>query len=219
VNDLLILDHLRARQNDHYSRIYGVVVGEVTDNQDPDKLGRVQVKFPWLADDHTSAWARIACPMAGPDRGFFFLPEVHDEVLIAFEHGRVESPFVVGSLYNGKDKPPGDNGDGKNNLRSLTSRSGHTITLDDTDGKEQIKIVDKGGTESIVFDVAEKAITITAKNNVTIESTDGKVILKGAQGIEITSDKGPGTLKVKDKLDVEAGGEATIKGSMVNLNP
>src|SRR5262249_55069754 len=125
VSEIALLDLLMTRQGDERDRIYGVVVGVVTNNQDPDKLGRVKVKFPWLSADHESGWARIACPMAGNGRGFFFLPEVDDEVLIAFEHGRVEFPYVVGSLYNGKDKPPGDNGDGKNNLRSLKSRSGH----------------------------------------------------------------------------------------------
>jgi len=217
VSDVAFLDLLLARQSDERDRIYGVVVGVVTNNQDPDNLGRVKVKFPWLSADHESAWARIACPMAGNGRGFFFLPEVEDEVLVAFEHGRVEFPYVVGSLYNGKDKPPGDNGDGKNNLRSLKSRSGHTITLDDTDGKEKIQIVDAKEKESIVLDVANNTVTVTADKDVTIESKNGKVILKGAQGIEITSDQGPGTLKVNKELNVE-GSQVNVKGNPINLN-
>jgi uncharacterized protein involved in type VI secretion and phage assembly len=217
VIELPHLDYLLARQTDERSRIYGVVVGTVTNNQDPDNLGRVKVKFPWLSTEHESGWARIACPMAGNGRGFFFLPEVEDEVLLAFDQGRVEFPYVVGSLYNGKDKPPGDNGDGKNNLRSLKSRSGHTITLDDTDGKEKIQIVDAKEKESIVLDVANNTITITADKDVTIESKNGKVILKGAQGIEITSDQGPGTLKVSKELNVE-GSQVTVKGNPINLN-
>jgi uncharacterized protein involved in type VI secretion and phage assembly len=218
VSEFSLLELLAARQAGDRDRIYGVVVGVVTNNQDPDKLGRVKVKFPWLSADHESNWARIACPMAGNDRGFFFLPEVDDEVLVAFEHGRVEFPYVVGALYNGKDKPPGDNDDGKNNLRSLKSRSGHTLTLDDTDGKEKIRIVDAKGKESIVFDTAESTITITADKDLTIESKNGRLLLKGAKGIEITSDGGPGKLKVGKDLDVEGGGQVNVKGSTINLN-
>ncbi|MEA2690829.1 MAG: hypothetical protein QOJ16_216 [Acidobacteriota bacterium] len=218
MSEFSLLELLAARQAGDRDRIYGVVVGVVTNNQDPDKLGRVKVKFPWLSADHESNWARIACPMAGNDRGFFFLPEVDDEVLVAFEHGRVEFPYVVGALYNGKDKPPGDNDDGKNNLRSLKSRSGHTLTLDDTDGKEKIRIVDAKGKESIVFDTAESTITITADKDLTIESKNGRLLLKGAKGIEITSDGGPGKLKVGKDLDVEGGGQVNVKGSTINLN-
>ena len=91
-------------------RIYGVVVGIVTANQgDPDGLGRVKVRFPWLASDAESAWARIATLMAGNKRGSFFLPEVEDEVLVAFEHGDLRYPYILGALWNGKDKPPDTN--------------------------------------------------------------------------------------------------------------
>src|SRR5437868_3604561 len=98
-------------------RISGVVVGVVTNNQgDPDGLGRVKVKFPWLSNEEESFWARVAAPMAGKERGFYFLPEVEDEVLVAFEQGDVRFPYVVGSLWNGKDAPPAKNDDGKNNV-------------------------------------------------------------------------------------------------------
>src|SRR5262245_56550673 len=106
-------------------KIYGLVVGIVTNNQDPDKLGRIKVKFPWLTDTDESCWARIGMLMAGKGRGSFFLPEVDDEVILAFEHGDVRFPYVIGALWNGKDTPRYDNADGKNNLRVFTSRSGH----------------------------------------------------------------------------------------------
>ena len=84
-------------------RFYGVVVGIVTNNQDPENMHRVKVRFPWLSNDVESNWARVAAPMAGKGRGAYFLPEVDDEVLVAFEHGQVDHPFVVGCLWNGKD--------------------------------------------------------------------------------------------------------------------
>ena len=117
-------------------RLFGLVVGVVTNNQDPDGLGRVKVRFPWLSDDEESHWARIAVPMGGKERGTYFLPEVDDEVLVAFEHGSPSFPYVLGALWNGKDVPPTTNDDGKNNLRLIKSRSGHVIKLNDEDGKE-----------------------------------------------------------------------------------
>jgi uncharacterized protein involved in type VI secretion and phage assembly len=110
-------------------RFYGVVVGIVTNNKDPDNLHRVKVRFPWLSNDVESHWARVAAPMAGKNRGAYFLPEVDDEVLVAFEHGQVDHPYVVGSLWNGKDNAPESNADGENNHRTLRSRSGLTISL------------------------------------------------------------------------------------------
>ena len=88
------------------SRIYGVVVGVVTNNQDPEELGRVKVKFPWLSDADESDWARIATPMAGNEKGIYFLPEVDDEVLVVFEHGDLRFPYIIGALWNGQAPPP-----------------------------------------------------------------------------------------------------------------
>ena len=122
---------------DFSGRIYGVVIGIVTDNKDPDKMGRIKMKLPWLAEDAESTWARIATLMAGNDRGSFYLPEVDDEVLVAFEHGDLRYAYVLGTLWNGKDKPPETNDDGKNNKRVIKSRSGMTILLDDTSGSEK----------------------------------------------------------------------------------
>ena len=86
--------------------IHGVVIGLVTNNNDPQNLGRVKVMFPWLSDNLESDWFRVASPMAGAGRGIMFMPEVDDEVLVAFEHGNPQRGIVVGSLWNGKDKTP-----------------------------------------------------------------------------------------------------------------
>jgi uncharacterized protein involved in type VI secretion and phage assembly len=198
------------------ARLYGVTVGVVTNNQDPDGLGRVKVKFPWLSDDVESHWARVVTPMAGNDRGLFFLPEVDDEVLVAFEHGSPEFPYVLGALWNGKDKAPESNDDGENNMRTIKSRSGHVVRLDDTDGSEKIEIVDGSGANSIVISTADNTITITADADITIESGSGKLILSG-NGIEI---KSQAEVKVEAgaNMDLEASGQLNIKGSTVNIN-
>src|SRR5204862_7721429 len=126
--------------------------------QAPDKHGRVKVRFPWLSNDDESRWARVAATMAGNDRGVYLLPEVEDEVLVAFEHGDISFPYVVGSLWNGKDAPPATNDDGKNNIRVIKSRSGHVVRLNDEDGKETIEIIDKSEKNSIVIDTAKNTV-------------------------------------------------------------
>ncbi len=214
--DLGLFEALASRETE---RIHGVVIGIVTNNQDPEGLGRVKVRFPWLSSDHESGWARVAAPMAGNDRGFYTLPEVDDEVLVAFEHGRVDYPYVLGALWNGKDKPPASNDDGKNNSRVFKSRSGHIVRLDDTDGSEKIEIIDAKGTESLVFDTAANTITLTAEKDVVIESKDGMVKITGKKGVEITAPDGPGKLETNKDLDVKSSsGQVNVKGTAINLN-
>jgi len=197
-------------------RIIGVVVGLVTNNKDPEGLGRVKVKFPWLSDADESDWARVAAPMAGNDRGAYFLPEVDDEVLVAFEHGDARSPYVVGALWNGKDAPPAKNDDGKNNLRLIKSRSGHTIKLNDEDGKETIEILDKTKRNSIVIDTSENTITITSEKDITLSASKGAIKLD-AQKIELKSSADT-KIEAGDKMDVKSGATMTIKGATVNIN-
>lgn len=198
------------------SRISGVVVGLVTNNEDPDGLGRVKVKFPWLSDAEESFWARVASPMAGKERGFYFLPEVDDEVLVAFEQGDVRFPYVLGALWNGKDKPPETNGDGKNNARSIKSRSGHVIRLNDEDGKEKIEIIDKSGNNRIEFDTAKNSITITSDKDIILSASKGAIKLD-AQQIEIKS-SADAKVEAGAGMDVKATGAMNIKGATVNIN-
>jgi uncharacterized protein involved in type VI secretion and phage assembly len=198
------------------SRFYGVTIGIVRNTDDRAGLGRVKVRFPWLADDEESAWARVVAPMAGNGRGAYFPPEVDDEVLVAFEHGRPEFPYILGALWNGKDKLPCDNQDGKNNIRVIKSRSGHIIRLDDTDGGEKIEIIDKTGQNSITIDAAAKTLTIAADGDIAIKSANGKVTLSG-KGIELASQAGI-KAEATAGLDLKADAQLTIKGQVVNIN-
>jgi uncharacterized protein involved in type VI secretion and phage assembly len=189
-------------------KFFGVVVGIVTNNQDPDNMARVRVKFPWLSDDDESWWARIAVPMGGSGRGTYFLPEVDDEVLVAFEHGDVRSPYVVGALWNGKDAPPTNNSDGKNNIRLIHSRSGHLVRLDDTDGDEKIEVIDKTGGNKITIKSSD--------NSMKLECT-GKMTLHATAGMEITCDADI-KIQANATMDIESTAPMTIKGAMVNIN-
>jgi len=127
-------------------RIYGAVVGVVSNIDDPNSMGRVKVRFPWLKEDDESRWARLVSFMAGPNRGAVFRPEVGDEVLVVFEHGDMRFPYVLGAVWNGKDAMPSERGsDSSNDVRVIKSRSGHTLVFDDTAGGEKVTIKDKNG--------------------------------------------------------------------------
>lgn len=150
------------------SLVNGVVVGLVTNVDDPKKLGRIRVTFPWLDATHETEWIRIATLMAGPGRGSFFLPEVNDEVLLAFEHGDARFPYVVGFLWNGQDKPPTDHV----RDRMLKSKNGHMIRfLDSTPTGGN-----KGG---IIIEDAHKNRITLSNAQITVKST-GTLILEGA---------------------------------------
>jgi uncharacterized protein involved in type VI secretion and phage assembly len=146
--------------------------------------------------------------MGGNGRGSYFLPEVNDEVLVAFEHGDVRSPYVVGALWNGKDAPPTTNSDGQNNIRVIHSRSGHLIRLDDTDGNEKIEVIDKTGGNKITIQSSD--------NSIDMECT-GKMTLHASQGIEITSDADI-TIQAQTTMDIESTAPMTIKGATVSIN-
>lgn len=195
------LSRLLGRE-DHGGR--GVVVGIVTNNDDPQGLGRVKVRLPWLAEDEESTWARIASPMAGADRGFYFLPEVNDEVLLAFEHGDIHRPYVLGALWNGRDSPPAPNstvrdGSGQVVQRIIKSRAGHTIILDDTSGGGGITIQDRAGNK-IVIDSGSNALQVEVSGDLDIRS-QGKVTISGQAGVDITSS-----------------GNVNVRGTTINLN-
>ena len=209
-----LLDELREK--DESSRIYGVVTALVTNNKDPRGLGRVRVKYPWLSKDTEGYWARVASPMAGKERGIYFLPEVDDEVLVAFERGDARFPYVVGALWNGKDAPPAKNDDGKNNVRVIRSRSGHVIRLTDEDGKEKIEIIDKSGNNGIVIETATNQITIKSDKDITLSAPKGAIKLD-AQKIEIKS-SADAKIEAGAGMDVKATATLNIKGQMVNIN-
>ena len=209
-----LLDLVEDRDSD--SKIYGVVIGIVTNNNDPENLGRIRVKFPWLSNEDESDWARVASLMAGKDRGIYILPEIDDEVLVVFEHGDINMPYVIGSLWNGKDVPPETNRDGKNNIRMIKSRSGHVIRIDDTNGKEKIEIVDKTEKNIISIDAKDNKISIISDKDIEISAPHGKITID-AQDIEIRSSAATKIESAAD-MDVKASGNTNIKGATINLN-
>jgi uncharacterized protein involved in type VI secretion and phage assembly len=199
--------------------VHGVVSALVTDNKDPDDLGRVKLKFPWLSDDYESDWARLAQPGAGPQSGAVFMPEVGDEVLVAFEFGDVRRPYVIGGLYNGKDKPRLGDGlfdNGKVKRRGFVSRRGHRIVFLDDAGKSGIALITSDGKLKVSLKETDSTIHISCQGKVTIESQQS-MSLKSQQDITIEAQTNL-SLKGNAGLTAESSAVTEIKGSMVKIN-
>jgi uncharacterized protein involved in type VI secretion and phage assembly len=220
-------------EREQRTKVYGVVIGVVTDNKDPDGFYRVKCRFPWLpnGDTEQSDWCRVATMGAGGDRGWFCLPEIDDEVLVAFEHGDIARPYVVGTLWNGgSEKATRDNKDGKNNFRSFKSRSGHVlefcddkenkkekisltaksgarIVVDDKDGGKKIEIYDDTGDNFVLIDAQNKKITMQSKNGDIELNAKGNIVLKAEGNIETTSKK-------DTKLKADGNYEMNTSGTM-----
>lgn len=208
------------------SALAGVVIGVVTKNQDPDGLGRVKVRFPWLSGDNESRWARVATPMAGQELGLYLLPEVGDEVLVAFAHGRPDLPYVLGSLWNGKARPPAGNDDGENAVRLLRTRN-FEIVLDEQNKTVRVSDRDRDGDgpgrNALTLDAGARKITVACTGDVVI-AAEGKLTLKGQQGVLLESGadaevKAGANLQLAGAATAELKGTVTnVKGNPINLN-
>jgi phage protein D/phage baseplate assembly protein gpV len=220
--------------------VRGVVTALVTNLQDPENRGRVKLKYPWLGDNIETDWTRTAVPMAGSGRGMMILPEVNDEALVAFDHGDIQHPYIVGFLWSNTDKPPQQNADAVANGKiikrvfktrqghlvtfsdkdgeeqiSLKSKSGHLIVLDDKSGSENITIKDKTGSNSMVIDSSKNSMTIKVAGDFSVEAT-GKIQMKstGPMNLESTADA-----KMKGiNVSVEGSAKSEVKGAMVSIN-
>jgi uncharacterized protein involved in type VI secretion and phage assembly len=220
-----------------------ISVAIVTDNEDPENMGRVKLKYPWLSDDHSSFWARVVSLGGGKDRGIMYTPEVGDEVLVGFEQGDINQPYVIGGLWNGKDAPPLPSSQavksGATDQRIIKSRTGHVIILNDSSDKPGIKILDKTGKNLVEIDSTSNALkiemdgdtTITAKGKIKIESKQGiemtaatDIKIKGSSGVNV--DGGPSVdvkgvnlnLKGDAMAKLDGGGMTEIKGGLVKIN-
>jgi uncharacterized protein involved in type VI secretion and phage assembly len=219
-------------ENNAGPKIDGVVIGQVTDLADPLQMGRVKVKFPWMPSSNgaelASAWARMAIIGGGKDRGIYFSPEMNDEVLVAFEHGNLNHPYIIGVLWNGKDHPPkGAKGPAVAGPivqeRVIRSKSGHLISLCDTPGQESITIIDKTGQNKVVINSVMNKMEINVQGDLSIKAM-GKVSIEGQTGVDIKSTAQIGieaqstlSLKGTASTTLEATGSLSIKNAAASI--
>jgi uncharacterized protein involved in type VI secretion and phage assembly len=217
--DLLGLLHGRVRTiegelEESQQRVYGVTLAEVTDLDDPKFLGRVKVKFPWLSEQVDSAWARIATAWAGGTRGTYLLPEVGDEVVVAFRHGQLRHPYILGFLWSDTERPPVATP--RLERRELRSKSGHRIVFDDLTANEALTLESQGGHKIVLDDSAfstEISISDSSHNlSIVLDSQSGKITIKSSVGqIAVSAPAGRISLDAA-AIDVKATGTLTLKG-------
>lgn len=195
----------------------GVTVGKVTDNRDPDGLGRVRVRLPGQEEEEgdTSFWARTAMPMAGKNRGWYAVPEIGDEVLVTAEQGDPSHLYILGALWNGQDTPPSTNDDGKNNTRLLKTRSGHEIRFNDDDDAPEIEVKLADG-KRLTLDKDGIAVDDAKANSITISSTDSTVTIKAGQRLRLEAPHIE--INAQGTMTLDASGNLKIKGSIVQIN-
>ncbi len=200
-----------AHESGGYAK--GVAIALVTQNTDADGLCRVKVRYPWHDKPRESYWARIAVPMAGNGRGMVFIPEVGDEVLVAFEREDLRFPYVLGALWNGQDKPPLANDDGSNDKRIVRSRKHHHLLFDDG---------------------AQGVVELAHENGAVVRFTDNEIELKDSRGNQLKIEKsGAVTLQANTQLtikaatisleatgtlELKANATLTVRGALVNIN-
>jgi uncharacterized protein involved in type VI secretion and phage assembly len=169
---------------------YGVYPALVSDIVDPDGQGRVKVLLPWAIDPERSsfeAWARVATLMAGNNRGSWFIPDVGDEVLVAFEAGHPQRPYVVGALWNGKDQPPETmDGAGENNVKIIKSRNGVEIRMEDEGGNEKVALTTPGG-QTVTLQDGPGQVTITDSNGNEIELSNTGIKVNASAKVEVNA--------------------------------
>jgi uncharacterized protein involved in type VI secretion and phage assembly len=180
-------------------KVPGVVTGVVKSVEDPDQQGRVQVSFPFLGGQNDSTWAPVATLMAGGGRGSWFMPEVGDEVLVAFNQEDVAHPFIIGFLWNGQDKPPVTDTDISAKVRRLRTVSGHRIDFDDTGGSEKITIHTQGGHEIVMDDspgAGNISITTKGTQKIQMQDTPASVNIETAGQNQISISDAPPTITI-----------------------
>lgn len=198
------------RASDGFPR--GLAFGVVTNNKDPENLGRVRVQLELHNSDQESFWARVVTVMSGPDRGAYFLPDNKDEVLVGFIGEDPSHPVVLGGVWNARQLPPDNNGHETNDRKIIRTRAGHELRFDDGKANEiELKLaagprVYLAENTAILEDGAGNIVEIK-DGNITIKA-DKKITLKAAQVI----------IDASGKAEVKAGGTCKVQGAMVEIN-
>ncbi|WP_432947676.1 VgrG-related protein [Kribbella sp. CA-253562] len=214
---------LTAGGNKSAPAVAGLATGVVTDVRDPEHLGRVRLRLPWLDDSYTTAWARVVQPGAGPDRGAAILPEVGDEVLVAFAHGDLARPFVVGGLHSASRRPSKgsvpdvDDGTGEIVRRGFVSRTGHRMEFLDGQQRSGIVVQSSDHKLEVALDVGPTTLTVRSDGTVVVKASKGVSIDAGSGGVTIAGGEDI-TLRAAGGVTLDAGGgDVRLKGVNVDV--
>lgn len=198
----------------------GLVVGIVTNNKDPDGLSRVKVKFPTLSDSEESNWARLVSIGAGNKRGWHMIPEIDDEVVVGFEHGDLRRPYVLGAVWNSKDKPPTENSETVVNdkVSSWTIKTRQGLVLGLLDGEEPEKkamslVLSDGKTKLLVSET--KIQVITDKKPIELNTGEASIVMDDRGDITIKGNNI--TIEGKQNVKIEAKSNFDAKGLQMKL--
>jgi uncharacterized protein involved in type VI secretion and phage assembly len=195
----------RAMTSDR--RFYGVAEALVASVEDPEREGRVRVRLPWFDSTEVSDWCRVANVFAGNGYGSTWFPEPEDEVLVAFVHGDLRLPVVIGGLYNGKDKPPRAR-TADANPKTLRTKAGHEVLLDDTSRSLGVEVRTSAGHRLRLDDV---------NNEITLEISGGPSIVLRQAGGELQLTATSITLDATS-ITLNASGGLTASGKPIRLN-
>ncbi|HJZ79630.1 MAG TPA: phage baseplate assembly protein V [Pyrinomonadaceae bacterium] len=176
--------------------------GIVTSVNDDGQEGRIKLKLPWFNEEFESEWSRVSQFYAGNGYGAFFVPEVGDEVLVAFVHGDLRFPVIIGGLYNGKDKPPSFRADNKDQ-KMIRTRGQHEILMDDTNGEQRVRIKTKDGNEADLNDKDKKiTVNIPTGQSIEIDGQGNKITIKTAAGQSISLDGNSNTITLTGPMTI-----------------
>ncbi|MCU0377152.1 MAG: phage baseplate assembly protein V [Bacteroidales bacterium] len=185
----------------------------VKDNNDPDKLGRVRVKFFWQEENMLSPWLRPVNVYAGAERGLYFIPETGDEVLVGFEGGNAEKPFLIGSMYHGKNKPGAGLADKDNSFKGIITRSKLKIEFDD---KKKVTTIETPGGNKAVLSDDGKSVLLQDQNNNKVELTTAGITLDSPKDIIIKS-KGGITINAANAVKIASNADVNVDAMNVNM--
>ena len=193
--------------------VAGVATATVTRNDDPQGLGRVKLALPWREANFETDWVRVLAPMAGGGRGAFFLPEVKDEVLVAFDRDDIRHPYVLGALWSSADKPPEGNAAKKNDIRIIKSRKGHIIKFDD--GAKGLVTIQLNDGKKIEID--DDGIRVDDKaNKVKLDAKSGAVTIEAKATLTLKAPKI--SIEASASLDLKGGGALNASAGLVKIN-
>ena len=220
-------------KEDKANNLFTIATGTVKEIYDDKFPGKIKVEISMTdTSKNVTEWIRVAAPYGGINKGMYFLPDIGDEVVIAFERGYLEKPIVIGVLWNDTNVIPvvADSINEKNNIKKIKTRGGHEIIFDDTEKKEKINIITPKKSE-ICIDDENTIITITAKgdngdNIIKLDSKSGEITISGKKKIileansdtKITMDGDSGSIEMKcNDMSIEANKAVRIKGQNISM--